>query len=102
MGFSAILIFGDPRFYSKVGFRCTEKYDIRTSHGKYAVCLLARVLRPGALDGICNGKFVESATFSCCEDASAVEMFDSEFPYREKISDTPSQRVFQILRTLQY
>lgn len=35
MGFNAILIYGDPRFYGGLGFRAAEKYDITTKVGLF-------------------------------------------------------------------
>ncbi|MBC3795670.1 hypothetical protein [Acetobacterium tundrae] len=52
MGFKAILIYGDPRFHGRLGFRAAEKYDIITSEGYFAIGLLAYELQPGALENI--------------------------------------------------
>jgi putative acetyltransferase len=102
LGYKAVIIFGDPRYYSKSGFRCAEKFDIQTASEKFAVCLLALPLQAGALDGIRRGKFVESDVFTCCDNESAVSEFDANFPLQEKIADTESQKVFHLLRSLSY
>ena len=102
MGFNSILIFGDPRYYSKVGFRCAEKYNIRTETGKFAVCLLARPLQEGALSGVQDGIFLESPVFSIADDRARVAAFDGTFSPKEKLSDLPSQKVFEVLRSLSY
>jgi predicted N-acetyltransferase YhbS len=98
MGFPAICIYGDPRYYSRFGFRCAEKYDIKTSDGKFAVALLALELRPGALKDM-PGKFTESAAFMVDEQELAI--FDAAFPFKEK-SETESQREFMLLVSLRY
>jgi predicted N-acetyltransferase YhbS len=37
LGYTAVCIYGDPRYYSRFGFRCAERYDITNSEGKFAV-----------------------------------------------------------------
>ncbi len=98
MGFPAICIYGDPRYYSRFGFRCAEKYDIKTSDGKFAVALLALELRPGALKDM-QGKFIESPAFMVDEQELAI--FDAAFPFKEK-TETESQREFMLLVSLRY
>lgn len=98
MGFTAVCIYGDPRYYSRFGFRCAEKYDIRTADGKFAVALLALELRPGALRDT-PGRFIESAAFAT--DDNALACFDAKFPPKEK-AETQSQRDFMTLVSLRY
>ena len=98
MGFQAVLIYGDPRYYSRFGFRCAERYDICSADGKYSVALLALPLQPGGLDGIA-GRFEESPTYTI--DEAAAEKFDATFPKKEK-GFAESQRTFQILASLRY
>jgi len=98
MGFQAICIYGDPRYYSRFGFRCAEKYDIRTSDGKYAVALLALELRPGALKNM-PGRFIESAAFTV--DENELAKYDATFPFKEK-RETDSQREFMLMVSLRY
>jgi len=68
MGFKAILIYGDPRFYGRLGFRAAEKYDIITSEGYFAIGLLAYELQPRALENI-SGRFEESSAYQIDEAA---------------------------------
>jgi len=49
MGFLAICIYGDPRYYSRFGFRCGEKYEVKTTDDKYAFALMALELKQGSL-----------------------------------------------------
>jgi putative acetyltransferase len=98
LGFAAVCIYGDPRYYSRFGFRCAERYDIKTSDGKYAVALLALELIPQALGKI-SGRFEESAAYSV--DETAFQKYDSTFPPRIK-AVTESQSEFKILSSLRY
>ena len=62
LGFTAVFIYGDPRYYHRFGFRCAERYDITNSEGKFAVALMALELIPGSLRKI-SGRFLESEVF---------------------------------------
>jgi putative acetyltransferase len=98
IGYPAIFIYGDPRYYSRFGFRCTEKWDIKTAFDKFAVALMALELKPCALSNKA-GKFIESAALGV--DDNKFEEFDKSFPYKEK-KETESQRDFRILASLMY
>ena len=97
-GYPAIFIYGDPRYYSRFGFRCGEKYDIKTADGKFAVALLALELQPADLRDM-PGRFVESKAFEV--DASRFADFDATFPPKAK-AETDSQREFIVLASLRY
>jgi putative acetyltransferase len=98
MEYPAICIYGDPRYYGRFGFRCAEKYEIKTSDGKFAFALMALELKPNALSHV-SGRFIESAYFEV--DEKEFEEYESTFPYKEKI-ETDSQREFSILASLRY
>ena len=98
MGFPAICIYGDPRYYSRFGFRCAEKYEIKTADDKFAVALQVLELRQGALDNR-PGRFIESAAFEVDENEFA--QYDATFPFKEK-AETESQREFRLLASLRY
>ena len=98
MGYPAICIYGDPRYYSRFGFRCAEKYDIKTAGDKFAVALQVLELRQRALSRI-SGRFIESAAFTVNETAFA--QYDATFPSKEK-QETESQREFRLLASLRY
>jgi len=98
MGYSAIVIYGDPRYYSRFGFRCAEKYEIKTFDDKFAVALQALELKQGSLNNI-SGRFIESAAFGV--DVRKFVEFDSTFPYKEK-TEMDSQREFRLLVSLRY
>ena len=98
VGYPAICIYGDPRYYSRFGFRCAEKYDIKTADGKFAVALQVLELRQGALSNV-SGRFIGSAAFTV--DESGFSQYDATFPSKEK-QETESQREFRLLASLRY
>ena len=98
LGYKAVCIYGDPRYYSKFGFRCAERYDIKTPDGKYLVPLMALELKKDALKGI-NGRLLEDFKYTI--DEGEFKKFDSTFPLRGK-KKTESQLVFSILSSLKY
>jgi putative acetyltransferase len=98
MGYSAICIYGDPRYYSRFGFRCAEKYEIKTADGKFAVSLQVLELKQGALNNV-SGRFIESAAFAV--DETGFAQYDATFPFKEK-KETDSQREFRLLASLRY
>jgi putative acetyltransferase len=98
MDYAAICIYGDPRYYSRFGFRCAEKYDIKTADDKFAIALQVLELRGGALSNV-SGRFIESAAFAV--DETGFAEYDSTFPFKEK-KETESQREFRFLTSLRY
>ena len=98
IGYPAIFIYGDPRYYCRFGFRCAEKYDIKTADGKFAIALLALELKQNALTNMA-GRFIESTAYEV--DEKKFEEYDSTFPYKVK-TETDSQREFRILVSLRY
>lgn len=91
LGYRAILIYGDPGYYSRLGFVEAEKYDIRTSDNMYAAALQALELYPGALAD-CTGRFYEGSAYEV--DEKAAEEFDSTFCVKDKLTGLPSQERF--------
>lgn len=92
MGYRAILLYGDPDYYTKQGFVPAEKYNIRTADNMYAVALQACELYADALKEI-QGRFVEDAVYAISE--AEAEEFDRQFSFKEKCSGTPSQQKFE-------
>ncbi len=93
LGFTSVVIFGDPAYYSRFGFEAAEKFGIRRSDGKFAAALLACELVPGALREAA-GRFLEDAVFDISEEEA--EAFDKAFPPAEKLR-LPSQERFEAL-----
>lgn len=82
MGFKAIIIFGDPAYYHRFGFKNAEIFDIHTAEGENFDAFMAKELYPGSLRGI-TGRFFEDEAFKVSEEEFA--LFDKEFPAKEKI-----------------
>lgn len=80
LGYRAILFFGHPDYYPRVGFRRAEEFNITTASGKNFDAFMAMPLYDGALDGI-TGRFYEDPVFEL--DAKEAQEFDKGFPRKE-------------------
>ena len=92
LGYEALLLCGDPDYYGKQGFLPAEQFGIRTDDNHYAAALQAFPLLEGALRGA-SGRYRENEAYFVEE--AAVEAFDGQFPPRERVSGTESQKRFQ-------
>lgn len=97
MGFKAVLIYGDPLYYRRLGFFPAEQFKIRTQGNKYHAALLACELYEDALKGI-TGRFCEGSVYEI--DAHQAAEFDKNFPPKQKLV-TPSQKRFSELLAMQ-
>ena len=91
MGFRAVLLCGDPDYYLYQGFVPAELLGIRTADDMYAMALHVCELYEGALSGV-RGRYVEDSAYEV--DETAAEVFDREFPAKEKVRGTASQARF--------
>lgn len=91
LGFQAVLIYGDPAFYARLGFLPAETFDIGTPDDCYADALQALELVAGALREK-GGRFMEDHAYEV--DASKAEEFDKGFPPKERVEGLPSQIKF--------
>lgn len=91
MGFRAILLCGDPDYYLRQGFVPAETLGIRTGDNMYATALHVCELYEGALADA-KGCYFEDPIYEI-DEAAAIE-FDKNFPLKEKITGTPSQKRF--------
>lgn len=98
MGFRAILLCGDPDYYTRQGFVPAEQLGIRTAEDMYAVFLHVCELYENALSGI-RGRYIEDSIYEV--DESAAAGFDREFPEKERISGTPTQKRFDEVVVMQ-
>lgn len=94
MGFRAIFLYGDPAYYSRQGFVPAERLGIRTADNMYAVAMQVCELYEQALSGI-TGCYIEDSLYEV--DQAAAAEFDKNFPKKEKVGGTPSQRRFEEL-----
>ncbi len=81
LGFKAIILYGDPAYYSRFGFENAQKYGISTRENKNFDPFMALELYPGALDGI-SGRFFEDDRFFTTEEH--LLEFEKHFPAKEK------------------
>ncbi|MCD7918835.1 MAG: N-acetyltransferase [Clostridiales bacterium] len=91
MGYRAILLCGDPDYYTRQGFVAAETYGIRNSENMFADALHVCELYSGALIGV-SGRYFEDEIYDV--DEAAAEKFDKLFPPKEIISGTPMQMKF--------
>ncbi len=80
LGYRAIVFFGHPDYYPRVGFRRAMEFNITTASGKNFDAFMAMPLCDGAFDGI-TGRFYEDPVFEC--DAKEAHEFDKGFPHKE-------------------
>ena len=86
MAFKAVLIFGNPAYYQRFGFKNAQCFKISTANGKNFDAFMAKELYEGGLQGI-SGRFLDSEVFKV--DQEQCELFDSQFPPKEKlVTDT--------------
>lgn len=81
LGFKGVVIFGNPRYYHRFGFKNAREYGITTVDGENFEPFMALELAPGTMAGIA-GKFDDLGVFAF--DAAALEEFDRRFPPKEK------------------
>jgi predicted N-acetyltransferase YhbS len=86
MGYKAIVIFGNPAYYQRLGFVNAAKFNITTAAGENFEAFMVLELYEGALRGI-TGKFHEDSVFQI--DQAELEAFEKRFPAKEKhVTDT--------------
>jgi predicted N-acetyltransferase YhbS len=81
LGYKAIILYGDPAYYSRFGFENAQKYGISTRENKNFDPFMALELYPGALEGI-SGQFFEDDRFFTTEEH--LLEFEKHFPAKEK------------------
>jgi predicted N-acetyltransferase YhbS len=93
MGYPGILIYGDPVYYGRFGFRPSKTYGITNHEGRYPAALLALELYPRALDAV-TGAFDEGRIYEV--DQTELAEYEKSFPKKEK-GFSPSQERFKEL-----
>jgi predicted N-acetyltransferase YhbS len=89
MGYKAIIIYGDPDYYSRFGFKVSKEYNITNGEGKFPAALLVLELMPKALDGI-KGKFNEGEMYQI--DETELNEFEKGFVKKEKAITKTQER----------
>jgi predicted N-acetyltransferase YhbS len=94
IGYNAIVLCGNPDYYSRFGFEPAERYGIRNSEDMYADALMVCGLCGGELEKLA-GVYHEDPVYMV--DSVDVAEFDRNFPPRTPLSGTTSQKAFQEL-----
>jgi predicted N-acetyltransferase YhbS len=86
LGYKAVIIFGNPDYYHRFGFKNAKEYSIQTSSGENFEPFMALELFENSLSGI-QGKFYYDPVFEVKKDE--LDLFEKGFPFREKhVTDT--------------
>ncbi|MDR2580076.1 MAG: N-acetyltransferase [Fibromonadaceae bacterium] len=94
MGHKAIIIYGDPEYYKRFGFKVSKEYKITNKDKKYPAALLVLELYPNALNGV-EGIFDEGRIYEIDEKEAAE--FDKGFPKREKTVTKTQERFLELV-----
>lgn len=81
LGFSGMILFGNPNYYHRFGFVNAQKYSITTKDGQNFEPFMALELRTKGFDSI-KGKFFEDEAFTTNE--NELEIFEKKFPKKLK------------------
>lgn len=82
-GYKGIVIFGEPDYYPRLGFKTCDNFNITTAEGKNFDAFMGIELTEGSLNGI-QGKFYESEVFSNLP-GEEVEQYNKLFPLLKKM-----------------
>lgn len=83
MGFKGIVIFGEPEYYPRIGFKTCDNFNITTADGKNFDAFMGFELVEEGMKNI-KGKFYESKVFENLV-KEEVEEFNKKFPHLEKL-----------------
>ena len=87
LGFRAVLIFGHPDYYPRVGFRRAAEFGITTPDGETLDAFMVHQLYDGALNGISGRYFICDEYWDLSQE-DALE-FDKKFPPKERYVPIP-------------
>jgi predicted N-acetyltransferase YhbS len=93
IGYKAIIIYGDPEYYKRFGFRVSKEYNITNKDRKYPAALLVLELYSNALNGI-KGIFDEGVIYEI--DEKEMEEFEKGFNKKEKMVTKKQERFNEI------
>lgn len=82
-GYIGIVIFGEPGYYPKYGFKTCDNFGITTIDSKNFDAFMGIELIEGAFNNV-HGKFYETEVFNNLP-PDKVEEFDKNFPYMQKL-----------------
>jgi len=85
-GYTAMILFGNPDYYHRLGFKNAQEYGITTKEYENFEPFMALELQTNGLENI-TGRFFEDNAFTT-EPMELIE-FEKQFPYKEKlVTDT--------------
>ena len=87
LGWHAIVIFGHPDYYPRIGFRRASEFGLTTADGQNFDAFMALPLYEGALDEI-RGRFFIDPVFESLDEKDVLE-FDRNFPPKAKYVPVP-------------
>jgi len=87
LGYRAVLIFGHPDYYPRVGFRRAAEFGIVPTVGDVRDPFMAYPLYDGALDGV-SGRYYIDPVYEQLTEADALE-FDKQFKPKAPFYPTP-------------
>ena len=82
-GYKGIVIFGEPFYYPRHGFKTCDHFGFTTKEGKNFDAFMGYEMIPGAFDNV-SGKFYISEVFEQLY-PDKVEDYDKKFPHMEKL-----------------
>ena len=94
IGYKAILIYGDPEYYKRFGFKESKVYNITNADKKYPAALLVLELYPNALTGI-EGVFDEGDIYEVS--AEELKEFEKSFVEKEKKFAKSQERFLEMV-----
>lgn len=96
LGHLAVLIYGDPDYYSRLDFEPAENYQIGTPNNDYADPLQIYVLNPDTFNSLhVKGRFFEASGYQI--EGEAARAFDLTFPAKQALKGLDSQLRFEFL-----
>lgn len=81
--FGGVIIFGEPDYYPRFGFKTCDNFGITTSEGQNFPPFMGLELKEGALSALSGGKFYEADVYYDLPDEE-VDEFNKQFPFMEK------------------
>jgi len=81
--YKGIVIFGEPDYYPRIGFKTCDNFNIKTADGKNFDAFMAIELEEGSMKSI-KGKFYESEVFENLL-KKEVEEYNKKFPKLQKL-----------------
>lgn len=82
-GYKGIIIFGEPDYYPRIGFKTCDNFNITSAEGRNFDAFMGIELWEGSMKGI-KGKFYESEVFENLP-KEEVEEYSKKFPKLKKL-----------------